>query len=52
MLSVSCENGKISFFYIEQALVARNNLKTVRKHEIKSCLEISMDQLFKDCNLP
>ena len=42
-LCVACENGKISFFHIEKALKAKNNLKTVRKYEIKSCLELSMD---------
>jgi len=31
---------------------AKNNLKTVRKFELKPCLAMSSDQLLVDCHLP
>ena len=51
-MAVTSDAGKVHIFDIGTAYRAKNNLKTVRKNEIKSCMTIAVDQLLKDCNLP
>ena len=48
---ISSDTGTVHLFYIGKALVAKNNLATVRKTEVESILSFKMDQLLRDCNL-
>ena len=49
---VTSDTGKMHVFNIGSFLSAKNNLRTVRKKEVKSCMIIEMNDLLKDCKLP
>ena len=50
LLAVSSDTGTIHVFHIGAALRARNNLKHVRKNELRFCVHIKLDNLMKnDC---
>lgn len=40
---VTSDTGKIHVFHIGQYVSAKNNLRTVRKNEIKSCMIIAIE---------
>jgi hypothetical protein len=51
-LLVTSDTGKMHVFHIGTFRLAKNNLRTVRKNEIKSIMCIALDILLKDCKLP
>lgn len=51
-LLVTSDTGKVAIFNIGSFVSGKNNLRTVRKNEIKACMNIVMDDLLKQCKLP